>query len=123
VIQRARLSDPAAQGDERHPEHQPDFRASGEFAFPLPAQVRGNFSAAFTGRQYCVHPDLGRTVTLKSQRRFDAGVDREYTVRNAGWLDRIRVLLGVDNIADAAVLDQCGLPQPGRTWRVAVSLE
>jgi iron complex outermembrane receptor protein len=124
VIQHARVSDPAVRGrrSERHPEHQPDFRASADLAFPIPAGVRGTLTAAFTGRQYCVHPDLGRAVPLESQRRFDAGVDREYTVRRSGWLTRLRVALGVDNLANAAVFDQCGLPQPGRTFRAAVSL-
>lgn len=122
VIQRARLHDPAAQGAERNAEHQPDWRASTDFAFPMPAGVRGSLTAALTGRQYCVNPDLGRTVALKSQRRADAGLEREYTVRSSGWLTRMRVMLGVENVVDAAVFDQCGLPQAGRTFRVAVAL-
>ncbi|MGH7714228.1 MAG: TonB-dependent receptor plug domain-containing protein [Gemmatimonadaceae bacterium] len=122
VIQRARVRDQSVQDSERQPEHQPDVRASADLAFPVPAGVRGTVTGAFTGRQYCVHPDLGRTVALKSQRRFDAGLDREYAVRSDGWLTRLRVMLGVDNIADAAVFDQCGLPQPGRTFRMAIAL-
>lgn len=122
VIQRARLHDPAATGSERNAEHQPDWRASTDFAFPMPAGTRGSMTASITGRQYCVNPDLGRTVALKSQQRADAGLEREYAVRSSGWLTRLRVMLGVDNIADAAVFDQCGLPQAGRTFRVAVAL-
>jgi iron complex outermembrane receptor protein len=122
VLQRARVSDQAVAGTERHPEHQPDLRGSANLVFPLPAAVRGTLAASYTGRQYCVHPDLGNTVSLESQKRFDGALDREYAVRSTGLLTRLRVTLGVDNLMDAAVFDQCGLPQPGRTLRLAVAL-
>ncbi len=122
VIQRARLHDPAAQGIERNAEHQPGWRTATDVAFPMPAGARGSLTAAFTGRQYCVNPDLGRTVALRAQRRADVGLEREYALRSSGWLTRLRVMLGMDNIADAAVFDQCGLPQPGRTFRAAAAI-
>ena len=40
----------------------------------------------------------------------------------AGWRS-LRLVLGVDNLADAAVYEQCGLPRAGRTLRLAVTLD
>ena len=39
-----------------------------------------------------------------------------------GLLRSLRAQLGLDNAADAAVFDQCGLPQPGRTLRLGIEL-
>ncbi|MGQ0539860.1 MAG: TonB-dependent receptor plug domain-containing protein [Gemmatimonadaceae bacterium] len=122
VLQRARVRDLSAAGSNRRPEYQPDWRVGSEFALAVPGGARGIVNATFTGRQYCVNPDLGRTVALSAQRRFDAALERAYVVRESGWLARLSATLGVDNVLDAAVFDQCGLPQPGRTFRVAVGL-
>jgi outer membrane receptor protein involved in Fe transport len=35
---------------------------------------------------------------------------------------RIRLSLDVENATDAALYDQCGLPQPGRTMRMGIEL-
>jgi iron complex outermembrane receptor protein len=34
----------------------------------------------------------------------------------------LRAVLGLDNVTDATVYDQCGLPQPGRTLRLGLDL-
>jgi iron complex outermembrane receptor protein len=43
-------------------------------------------------------------------------------VRSSGLLGRLKAVFGVDNVTDAAVYDQCGLPQPGRTLRLGFQL-
>ena len=40
----------------------------------------------------------------------------------AGLLDTAVTVLTFDNVGNAAVFDQCGLPQPGRTLRVMMTL-
>ena len=35
-------------------------------------------------------------------------------------LDRIEAAVNLDNATDAVVWDQCGLPQPGRTFRLQI---
>jgi iron complex outermembrane receptor protein len=68
----------------------------------------------------CVHPDLEREVELDSQLSGDLGVSRSWSIGSAArsLFRTLRLSLSLDNLADAAVYDQCGLPQPGRTLRV-----
>ena len=37
-------------------------------------------------------------------------------------LQRLAAVLAVDNLGDRAAYDQCGLPQPGRTLRLGLTL-
>lgn len=122
MLQRVRLSDPAASGTDRRPEHVPEFRIGGSVAFPLWLQARGAVSTAYTGHQYCVNTDVGRTVRLSGQTRADVSLEREWQVRGEGMLSRLRGLASIDNVTDAAIYSQCGLPEPGRTFRIGMVL-
>lgn len=115
LAQRVRVHDDSA-GAERHPEHQPGLRGTLELAAPLVAAVRGSVSARYTGAQYCVHPDVGREVRLAAQTTANLALERSWPARL--WGSAIRTVFALDNVADAAVFDQCGLPQPGRTLRL-----
>jgi iron complex outermembrane receptor protein len=119
TAQHIRTHDPAA-GERRRPEHQPEFRMGTELEFPLPLAITGRAGARYTGSQTCVHPDLEREVKLDPQLSGDVGVARAWILRSAArsLLRTLRLSLTLDNIADAAVYDQCGLPQPGRTLRL-----
>ena len=115
LAQRVRVHDDSA-GAERRPEHQPEVRGTLELAAPLIAAVRGSVGARYTGPQYCVHPDVGGEVRLGAQTTSNLALDRSWPVRR--WGSAIRAVFALDNVADAAVFDQCGLPQPGRTMRL-----
>jgi iron complex outermembrane receptor protein len=122
LAQHVRVRDRAA-GAARRPEHQPEVRGSLELGVPLPLAVRGAAAARYTGTQYCVHPDAGMQVRLGPQTEGNLAVERGWVLgRGAGLLQSIRALLALDNVNDATVYDQCGLPQPGRTLRVALQL-
>jgi hypothetical protein len=70
-----------------------------------------------------MHPDLGREVALGAQMGGDVSMSRSWVVGGAGALwSRLRAVLALDNVADATFYDQCGLPRPGRTLRVALEL-
>jgi iron complex outermembrane receptor protein len=119
TAQHIRLHDPAA-GESRHAEHQPEFRMGTELSVPLPLAITGQAAASYTGSQTCVHPDLEREVKLDPQLSADVGATRSWTLRSAArsLFRTLRLSLTLDNVADAAVYDQCGLPQPGRTLRL-----
>ena len=126
LAQRVRVRDlTAAPGEPvvRHAEHQPELRGSLDVGVPLPLDVRALGSIHYTGRQYCMHPDLGREVALGAQTGGDVSLSRAWSVGGAGTLwSRLRTVLALDNVADATIYDQCGLPRPGRTLRVALEL-
>jgi iron complex outermembrane receptor protein len=114
----------AGTPNERKPEHQPQTRGSFDVGVPLPYGVRANALARYTGRQYCQHPDLGRLVTLGAQATGDAALSKSWSFgRSATRLLRtLQATIAMDNVTDATVYDQCGLPQPGRTVRVGFQL-
>ncbi|HET7622575.1 MAG TPA: TonB-dependent receptor [Gemmatimonadaceae bacterium] len=119
TAQHIRTHDPAA-GESHRPEHQPELRIGTGLSFPLPLAITGQAAARYTGSQMCVHPDLEREVKLDPQLSADVGLSRAWTLRAAArsLLRTLRLSLTLDNVADAAVYDQCGLPQPGRTLRL-----
>jgi iron complex outermembrane receptor protein len=122
LAQHVRVRDQGAAA-ERRPEHQPEVRGSVELGVPLPFALRGVGSARYTGAQYCVHPDLETQVRLDAQTIGAIAAERSWTLgRGRGALKSIRALVALDNVTDATVYDQCGLPQPGRTLRAGLQL-
>jgi hypothetical protein len=55
------------------------------------------------------------------QAETDLAIERNFFL-SSGVLRSLRALVSLDNVANATVFDQCGLPQPGRTLRVMVTL-
>ena len=124
TAQRVRVIDVQAGAGAQHAEHQPELRAGLDVGVPLPLDLHGIAGLRHTGRQFCVHPDLGSEVTLGAQTATDLRVEREWSLGRAAsaLFGRLRTSLSLENVADAAVYDQCGLPQPGRTMRLMVEV-
>jgi iron complex outermembrane receptor protein len=120
VLQKTSLTD-ATSGAETDPEYQPDVLAGLGVAGPLPMQARFEMRGRYTGRQVCVNPDTNGQVELASVNRLDAEVARAWRFRR-GWTSQLEVAIGADNLTDEVIYDQCGLPQPGRTFRVQLRL-
>lgn len=119
LAQAVRVHDALARA-ERHAEHQPETRGTLELGVPLVAGVRGTAAMRYTGAQYCVHPDTGDERRLAPGTDGSLALDRSWPVRVWGGI--LRTVLAFDNVTDAAVFDQCGLPQPGRTLRLVVRI-
>ncbi len=125
LAQRVRVHDvtlAAGEPNARRAELQPEVRGSFDVGVPLPLGVRGSALARYTGRQFCQHPDLGRQVALGGRGAGDAALTRGWSLGGARLVRLLRATLALDNVTDATVYDQCGLPQPGRTLRVGVEL-
>ena len=120
AVQRVRVHDDSSSA-ERRPEHQPEVRGSLELGAPLPASLRGAAGVRYTGTQYCAHPDVGAQVRLDGQAEGSLSLGRSWPIAR-GVFSTLRTVLALDNVTDATVYDQCGLPQPGRTLRVSVQL-
>ncbi|MDQ3998360.1 MAG: TonB-dependent receptor [Gemmatimonadota bacterium] len=122
LAQHVRVRDRAAAA-QRRPEYQPEVRGSLELGVPLPFAARGTAAVRYTGTQYCVHPDAGTQIRLGAQTEGNLAVERRWVLgRGAGLLRSVRALFALDNVNDATVYGQCGLPEPGRTLRIALQL-
>lgn len=122
VAQQVRIRDLTAGGTPRKPEHMPNFRATLDGTVPVGARVMLGANLTQIGSQSCVHPELDQDVRLAAQTVTGVTVQRSWGLgsgRGFGWL---RVLAGVDNLTNAAVYEQCGLPRAGRTFRIGVDL-
>ena len=73
------------------------------------------------GRQYCENPEVGCLEPFQSSKHLDLGLRRVFGM-GAQILGRAEAALSLDNATDAVVLDQCGLPQPGRTLRIQIRI-
>jgi iron complex outermembrane recepter protein len=117
TLQRVRLRDEDMHAGGRA-EYQPDVLAGATARVQLPLRVQAGGAARFTGRQYCANPDRPGQLPLASSTRLDVDAARELRVRRGGAFSVLELRAAVDNVADAAIYDQCGLPQAGRTLRL-----
>jgi iron complex outermembrane receptor protein len=121
LLQSIRIFDATASDAERHAENNPEVRGRLEFGFPLPWQMRGFATARHTGSQYCLNADTQSEMTMGAATATDLAVQRSVAV-TSGPFRALRTVLSFDNVGNAAVFDQCGLPQPGRTLRLMMTL-
>ena len=120
LLQRVRIRDrTAAATAARHAENNPESRGMIELGIPLPVALRATTNARYTGRQYCLNSDTGTEMTLAAATQASVALERSFAVSRRGAL---RALLALDNAGNTAVYDQCGLPQPGRTLRLMITL-
>jgi iron complex outermembrane recepter protein len=123
VGQHVRVRDAALGTSGRKPEHTPAVRAT----LDATARVRGGVDLGtainYIGSQYCVNPETTRDQSLAAQAVASVTAQRAWSLRSGGVFKRIRLLLGVDNLGDRAVYEQCGIPQAGRTLRLSLSLD
>ena len=122
TLQSIKIFDQTANDLQRHPENNPETRGTVELGVPLPAKLRAYGTARYTGTQYCLNADTSSEMTLDGQTRTDVGLERTFALASQGLFRVLRTLVAFDNLSDATVYDQCGLPQPGRTLRVMFSL-
>ena len=123
TLQNVELVDPASALSKK-PENLPEASGSAYLRFPLPGGVSARAEGRFTGSQFCQHPDTGADVELDGGVWLNADVGRTWSVgrRQGGVLSRLETRVAVNNLADEALYDQCGLPRPGRLLRLEVRL-
>ncbi|MCC6243737.1 MAG: TonB-dependent receptor [Gemmatimonadaceae bacterium] len=122
TIQKIKIFDVTANDQQRRAENNPEQRGRLELGVPLPASLKAFAVARYTGKQYCLNGDTSRLDELQSRTAADVAVQRTFSVARSGPFRALRALLSFDNVGNTAVYDQCGLPQPGRTLRVMMSL-
>ncbi len=108
--------DPSAPEGQEHPEYQPWIAGGLGVSLPLGWEIWSTGRLRHVGPRHCVHPDLEGQVRLDDDTWLDLELGRSFDLgRYPGR--RLELVLALDNVADTAVYDQCGLPQPGRLVR------
>lgn len=122
VGQRVRIVDQLLGGSGRKPEHLPALRAMFDATIPVRAGVLLGASVQHVGAQYCVNPETDRDVGLARQTVLAATAQRRWRLGGTAG-HGLRVLIGLENLANAAMYEQCGLPRAGRTLRLGVTVD
>jgi iron complex outermembrane receptor protein len=119
TLQRTRGFTP--EGEEVKLEYEPGVSGKLSTSFPLPLSLDARISGRLMGRQYCENPEAGGLVPFESSRHLDLRLGRVFGFQK-GALTTAQATVHIDNATDALVLDQCGLPQPGRTLRFQIRI-
>lgn len=122
VAQRVRIREQGAGGPGRKPEHMPGLRAMLDATAPVWRGVTLGANVVHVGSQYCVDPDSGNDIALGAESLVGVTAHRSWSLGAGRLFQWMRVVAGVDNVANAAVYEQCGLPRAGRTLRLGVDL-
>lgn len=121
--QRVRVRDASLGTSGRKPEHTPSLRGTLDATTRVAGGVLLGSTVQYLGSQYCVNPETTRDESLAAQAVASVTAQRSWSLGAGGVFRRLRLLLGVDNLTDRAVYEQCGLPQAGRTLRISISLD
>lgn len=120
--QRVRIRDPRSPGNDARAEYAPSLSGSMSLDVMAPGEVSLNGFLRYRGIQYCQNFEVAGLDEMKASGTVDLEARRTFLRGRgeSGW--RMDGTVGVANLADATVLDQCGLPQPGRTFRIQVNI-
>ena len=89
---------------------------------PLGDIFRASGNVRIMGSQMCENPEIGGLQSLSSSKMLDLRLRGFFRVHSGSSLSRVEAGVGLRNATDASVYDQCGLPQPGRTFQIQIRL-
>ena len=123
TLQRVRIRDAGAPatGQDRA-EYEPTIAGNVNLTVEGPSQVAIAGFVHFRGRQFCGSVEAPALSQLDASATLDLEARRLFAWGTRSFLGGVEGTIAVSNLADSAVLDQCGLPQPGRTLRLQVNL-
>lgn len=120
TLQQVELTDPENRTS-TEPENMPEQSGRIWARFPVTAGLDANLEAEYTGAQFCQDPDSGSDVELDGGTWLNAALSKVWRLGRGGGLgQRLETRVSVDNMADTALYDQCGLPRMGRLFRFSV---
>ncbi|MEM7416282.1 MAG: TonB-dependent receptor, partial [Gemmatimonadota bacterium] len=111
TLQRVRGLD---EGGDIDLEYEPSIAGKVAAESALAAGFRGSVDVRFMGEQLCENPEVGGLEPLASSGIVDLTLRRLFQWGRGGSMQRLDASASLRNVGDAAVYDQCGLPQPGR---------
>ncbi len=120
TLQRVRLLED--DGSQATAEYQPDWAGKIALGGGLPWELGWTAGLRLMGEQFCTTTTQSGSDTLDASGALDLGLRRNFPLRGGGTLSNLDLLAAVDNVTDAAYFDQCGLPRPGRRFRLQFRL-
>ncbi len=121
TLQNVDLDAPTIPEDQRRPEYQPAVSGSLELGVRAPLAIDTRLLVDHVGRRYCVNPDLGSDQELEASTSLAFQLWRDWMFK-AGPLRRFRALAAFENLTNGTIYDQCGLPRPGRIFRIQLEV-
>lgn len=115
TLQRVRIWDPSVGDESQRAEYEPPISGMVNIGVVGPGRVALSSILRFRGPQYCQSVQTAGAEELSSSATVDVEARRVFTTKAGRAFDGAIVLA---NAGDSIVLDQCGLPQPGRTVRI-----
>ena len=122
TLQRVRIRDTGVPSTDHRAEYEPTIAGNVNLTVEGPGRVAFTSFVHFRGTQFCENVETPALGQLDASATIDLEARRIVSFGPRSFLGRVEGMIGVSNLADSAVLDQCGLPQPGRTFRVQVNL-
>jgi iron complex outermembrane receptor protein len=109
-------------GVKTRPEYEPGVVGGLGVVTPAPGDFRLSGGYRFVGTQFCLNADSPSMDKLRQTHRFELQLRRLFAFEGRSALANVDALVAVTNLTDNAIFDQCGLPQPGRTFRIQLRL-
>ena len=118
--QQATIRDALAGAAERAPENLPSTFGSLTATLPAWRGVLATARVRHASRTTCLGATATTRIAQPGATTLDVGAERRWSLQ--GVTSRLRAMVMLDNVLDRAMYDQCGLPMPGRTLRIGVSM-
>ena len=122
TLKRVRIQDPGISGGDQRAEYQPTVSGTLNLGVLAPKQINVTSFLRYRGVQYCENVEVAGLDRMDASATLDLEASRVFTIGGSGAGRRIAGTIGVANLTDSTVLDQCGLPQPGRTLRIQFNI-
>jgi iron complex outermembrane receptor protein len=122
TLQRVRIRDPAALGRDELAEYAPALSGTANLGAVGPGDVALTGFFRVRGVQYCQNFEVAGLDRMDASATVDLEARRALYRRAGGSGWSLEGTVGVSNLTDSTVLDQCGLPQPGRTFRIQFNI-
>lgn len=122
TLQRVRIQDPGVPGEDHRGEYAPAVSGTLNLGVIVPREVTVDGFLRFRGVQYCQNVEVTGLERMDASATLDLEARKVLVAGRGGLARTVDGAVSVANLGDSVVLDQCGLPQPGRTFRIQFSV-
>ena len=122
TLQRVVVRDAGAPGRDHRAEYEPTAAGNLNLTIEGPSRVAFTGFLHLRGSQFCENVESPALGQLDASATLDLEARRMFRWGAGSFRRRVEGTIGLSNATDSKVLDQCGLPQPGRMFRVQINL-